>query len=265
MALVLLFVKLRFEYNSCYVELSVGIYEILKNFIMFCLAIFRLFYVVMAARCDKSFINRLHFYPYFWSTLWFESQKLTLSQFPKIILKVPVVITFDRISFKKFEYLSNNFIILKSNWKSFILFEFDSNGGAKVRKNVSSSATSSVIEKENSKLSSPSQQKLEVGSPISSSLSSYSRIKVSKMANSMSSEYSKQFKRFFLCSILHRHSMTGTRTTMTMRSNQTAQRKLNVNEKRGRKRKRRKAKRRKGENAINLFQVSKISPTTTQC
>lgn len=74
--------------------------------------------------------------------------------------------------------LSNNFVILFHLYSLFFI-HLDSNGGAKIRKNVSLSATGSVIDKENTKLSSSPQQKLEVGSPISSSLSSYSRIKVS--------------------------------------------------------------------------------------
>lgn len=54
-----------------------------------------------------------------------------------------------------------------------------SNGSTTNRNNASSSATGSVIDIDNSKLSSTPSRKLEVGSPISSSLSSHSRTKVS--------------------------------------------------------------------------------------
>lgn len=146
------------------------------------------------------------------------------------------------------------------------IFLYDSNGSAKIRKNISLSATDSIIDIENSKLSSPSQQKLEVGSPISSSLSSHSRIKVSKILKhlSMFNEISWNIIQSFF-SILHLHSTMGMMMKMTMKSNQMAQQKLNVNEKEERKRKRRKTKRKKRENATNLFQVSKIFLITTQC
>lgn len=77
-------------------------------------------------------------------------------------------------------------VVVKSECFVFCFFfksnttSFPSNGNTSSRNNAPSSATGSVIDVDNTKLSStPPQRKLEVGSPISSSLSSHSRSKIS--------------------------------------------------------------------------------------
>lgn len=78
-------------------------------------------------------------------------------------------------------------VVVKSEYFVFVLFfcksnttSFSSNGNTSSRNNAPLSATGSVIDVDNTKLSSsPPQRKLEVGSPISSSLSSHSRSKMS--------------------------------------------------------------------------------------